>query len=119
MAINKPIEVRHLVPLDGNAIVYVDKFGLIDKATGEPVPFTPAEAVFSISENERAKLQISLGDGLSWDDEAKSFSIIIRNSQTRFIRADGQFDYAVVVKWEGSELGETILEGTVTAVRVA
>lgn len=119
MAINKPIEVRHIAQLSGDAIVYVDKFGVIDAATNEPVTFTAAEAVFSISENDRSKMKISLGNGLSWNDEEKSFSLIIRNSQTSFIREDTQLDYAIVVKWQDSDLGATLLEGTVTAVRVA
>lgn len=119
MATNKSIEVRHIPALDADAIVYIDKFGLIDTATGEPITYTAEQAVFSISESERAKLQLTLGEGLLWDDVEKSFSIVIRNSQLRFVREDSEFEHALSVKWSGNQLAETIVEGTVTAVRVA
>ncbi|OAH42761.1 hypothetical protein AX777_05855 [Sphingobium yanoikuyae] len=119
MADIKDIEVRYIPALSDDAIVYVDKIGIIDKATGEPVEFTAAEAVLSISENERSKLLLSLDNGLVWNDVEKTISVVIRNHQMRFVRADTQLEYALSVRWTDSQLAKTLREGTVTAVRVA
>ncbi|WP_300115507.1 hypothetical protein [Sphingobium sp.] len=119
MADMKDIEIRYIPALSGDAIVFVEKIGIVDAGTGLPVEFTAEQVVFSISENERSKLLLRLGDGIVWNDTEKSISITIRNDQMRFVRADGEYDYALSVQWVGNDLATTIREGTVTAVRVA
>ena len=117
MAENKPIEIRYYRPMDDDAFVFTAKIGVIDKTSQAPVPFTATEAYFHISENERVKLELSLGNGLLWDDELKAITVFIRNSQMRFVRTDSEMTYSLYVKWDNG-LADTIREGTVTAVKV-
>ena len=45
----KDIEVRYIPALSGDAIVFVDKIGIVDAGTGLPVEFTAEQVVkFSI-----------------------------------------------------------------------
>lgn len=117
MAENKPIEIRYYRPMDDDAFVFTAKIGVIDKATQTPVPYTATEVYFHIADNERVKLELSLGNGLLWDDTAKAITIFIRNNQMRFVRTDSEMTYSLYVKWDNGS-ADTIREGTVTAVKV-
>lgn len=111
------IEISYIPTLSRSNIAYKDVIGVVVKESGEPVDFTVQEAVLSISTNERSKLILTLGNGLTWNDEIKALTVIILNEQMSFVREDTQFDYHISVSWSSNQLMTTLRKGTVTAVR--
>lgn len=117
---NKTIEVRAYNPAALGALVFNQVWTLNPK--GGPVSNSVIEAFFHIrdtsGEKARTKLELSLGNGITWDDAKKSFHIKITNDQASFIRETSEMDYSLYVTWDYGAV-QTIREGTVTAVKVA
>lgn len=111
-----PIELRAYNPAAPGALVYNRIWGLVTQS--EPVPASIVEAHFHVRDNGRTKLQLSLGNGLTWNDVNKSVHIQITNEQVAFIRDTSEMDYSFYVVWDHGAV-QTLKEGTVTAVKVA
>ncbi len=117
MAENKPIELRYYRLAPDDATVFLRIWKLTTAGTTEPVPRSVVSAGFHVNLGRRQYLTLTLEDGLTWNDTDKSLTIRITNSQTAFIREDGELNYESFVVWNDGET-QTIREGTVTAVRV-
>ncbi len=118
MANSKDIELRYYPQLADDAVVYSAIWQLVDPATKAPVTNNPTQVQFVVNEGERAKSTLGLGSGLTWNPTSKQVIIKVQNSDLAFIKADGQFQYALYVVWDHGQ-AQTIREGTVNAVRVA
>lgn len=116
MVENKSIELRSYSAAAPGSLVFNRIWRL--QTAGEAVPGTIKEAYFSVLDNGREKLRLSLGDGLTWDDADKSVLIQIANEKVAFIRTDSVMEYSFYVVWEHGDI-QTIREGAVTALRVA
>lgn len=117
MAITRTIEVRYtrLAPSDASAFTTAYQIRL----DGELTTKTIEVAGFHINDAETGKkqyLELTLGNGLSWDDADKVLAVNIDNSQLSFIREDKEFHYEAFVVLNNKT--HTVAEGTVTAVRV-
>lgn len=116
----KPIELRAYNPAASGSLVFNQVWRLVTQS--EPVSATIVEAHFHVRDTSsgkaRTKLELSLGNGLTWNDANKSVHIKITNDQVSFIRETSEMDYSFYVVWDYGAI-QTIREGTVTAVRVA
>lgn len=111
-----PIELRAYNPASAGSLVLNKIWGLVAK--GAPVSASIVEAYFHVRDNGKTRLRLSLGEGLSWNNENKTVHIQITNEQVAFIRSNSEMDYSFYVVWDYG-LVETLKEGTVTAVKVA
>lgn len=110
------IELRAYNPASPGALVFNRLWGLVSE--GAPVTHSVVEAFFHVRDNGRTRLELSLGNGLIWNDVEKVIHIQITNEQVAFIRATSEMDYSFYVVWDHGAV-QTIREGTVTAVKVA
>jgi len=117
MAENKPIEVRYYRPAPDDALVFNRIWGLVDTATGQPITNSISAAYLHIAQDGKQRLELSLGDGLTWNDTDKSVLVQITNSKVQFIRTTTDMTYSFYVVWDHGA-AQTIREGTVTAVKV-
>lgn len=118
MANSKDIELRYYPQLADDTVVYSAIWQLVDPATKAPITNNPTQVQFVVNEGEKAKCTLAVGTGLTWNPTTKQVSIKVRNSDLTFVKADGQFQYALYVVWDHGQ-AQTIREGTVSAVRVA
>lgn len=112
----KQIELRSYTAAAPGSLVFNRIWRL--QTAGVAVPGNVTEAYFSVLDNGREKLRLSLGDGLTWNDADKSVLIQIANERVAFIRTDSVMEYSFYVVWEHGDI-QTIREGAVIALRVA
>jgi hypothetical protein len=115
---DKTIELRHYPKADPNGLVFNRVWQLVQSGTSDPVEYEVVEAYLDIIADDKAKASFRLGNGLTWDAEAKTVAIKIKNSDAAFIKADVEMAYSFYVEWSHGAL-QTLREGTVAAVRVA
>ncbi len=119
MVENRDIELRSYSTAAAGSLVF-NRIWQLRQSDGSPINREIAEAYFVVLEEGRAKLKLSLGNGLTWDDADKSILIQITNEQVRFIREDTTMEYAFYVV-PPAPAGEiiSIREGAINALRVA
>ncbi len=114
----RDIEIRSYSTAAAGSLVF-NTILQLRKADGTPITQEIDEAYFVILDEGRAKLKLSLGSGLTWDDTDKSFLIKITNEQVRFIREDKTMEYAFYAVPPAPGNIIPIREGAVNALRVA
>lgn len=117
MLYSEPIEVDYIRLAPDDAIVFKIVLKFLEAGTDLPVDRSVTEAGFHINTGKKQYLTLTLGEGLGWDDTEKALVAFIRNSQVSFIREDSELEYEGFVVWDDG-YAETIMKGTVEAVRV-
>jgi hypothetical protein len=116
MATNVPIELRAYSPAREGSLVFDRIWEL--QTGGQPIASAIVEAFFQVAVEGTKKLQLSFGNGLTYNAVAQSIRIQITNEQVKFIKETTSMEYAFYVVFEHEPI-QTLREGAVNAVRVA
>lgn len=116
MVETKTIELRRYNPAAAGSLVFNQIWRL--RTGSEVISSDIAQAFLVVIEDGRKKLELSLGNGLTWDATEKSIHIQVTNEQVAFIKADTSLEYSFYVVWQHGDV-QTIREGTVDAVKVS
>ncbi|WP_454884011.1 hypothetical protein [Sphingomonas oryzagri] len=118
MAQSPTIELRYYPQIEDEKIVFSSIWGLVDTGTTTPITRTLVDARFDVSVDGKLRKSLSLGSGLTYNDDTKQVSITFMNSDVSFIKEDATMEYAFYVVWDFGQ-AQTIREGAINAVRVA
>ena len=113
---NTTIELRSYNPAATGSLVFNRIWRL--RSGTDLISGDVAEAYFVVLDGTRKKMELSLGNGLTWNADEKSILIQITNEQVAFIRADAALEYSFYVVWQHGDV-QTIREGALTAVKVS
>ena len=98
------LELTHVLGADADSVVCAVYLPLRAKSTQEPLAGSVTQAFFRVTENNRRRMSLELGDRISWNNDTAVLSFSLLNSDISALKEGADYEYAVAVVHNGNLL---------------